>query len=495
VKLWDFQEKAIQDTRAAFAKNKRVILSMPTGSGKTVVALMAVKSALDKGRTVAFVCDRLTLLDQTANFMFKQGLEFGIVQGDNPLTDYGKQFQICSAMTLAKRKKQYFDFYILDECHIKIKHQLDLLGSGDGSYFLGLTATPFTRGLGKHWEALVTSKRTGDLIDDGFLSAYEVYGPSKPDLTGIKMSAGDYNKKDLADRTDKKKLIGDIVEHWFKLAPERHTIVMAVNVAHAEHIAESFKEKGVNADVIHCYMDRDEVRNKLQAFRDGKLQMLSSVDMISRGFDMPRADCLICARPTKSLNYHLQALGRVLRIHDEKKNALILDHAGNIERLGFPCDEFLMELDMGIVNKKKKEKDDKKPLPKPCPKCFFMKPPAVRECPRCGFKSEKQHLVETKEGMLKKLQKGRLKSATPESKDKLYAKLLAGARAAGFQSGWAAHKYRENFGVWPARRVQPDIGFYQWAKDLPRRRLLAVIYDMVGGMSKKAKRIRTEVVK
>jgi len=118
MKLWDFQKTAIEDTRAAFRKNKRVVLSMPTGSGKTVVALMAVKSALEKGRTVAFVCDRLTLLDQTANFMFKQGLDFGIVQGDNPLTDFGKQFQICSAQTLAKRKKQYFDFYIIDECHI-----------------------------------------------------------------------------------------------------------------------------------------------------------------------------------------------------------------------------------------------------------------------------------------------------------------------------------------------------------------------------------------
>lgn len=489
MQLWDFQETAIKDTREAFRKNKRVVLSMPTGSGKTVVALMAVKSALEKGKTVAFVCDRLTLLDQTANFMFKQGLDFGIVQGDNPLTDFGKQFQICSAQTLAKRKKQYFDFYIIDECHIMFKHLLALLGSGDGSYFLGLTATPFTRGLGKHWETLVTSSRTGQLIKDGFLSDYEVYGPSQPDLKGIKMSAGDYNKKELAERTDKKKLIGDIVEHWFKLASDRHTIVMAVNVAHAEHIAESFKEKGVKADVIHCYMDRDDVRERLQAFRDGKLQMLSSVDMISRGFDMPRADCLICARPTKSLNYHLQALGRVLRIHDEKKNALILDHAGNIERLGFPCDEFLMELDMGIINREKQDKEKTKLLPKACPKCFFMKPPSVQVCPRCGFKSEKQHLVETQEGQLQKMQKGRLKDATPQSKEKLYAKLLAGAKAAGFKNGWASYKYREHFGVWPNRRAQPDEAFYAWAITLERRRLMAIIFDMVGGISKKAKKI------
>lgn len=477
MQLYDFQKEAIDLTRQAFRNNKRVILSLPTGSGKTVIALHIIKKALEKKLKVAFICDRLSLLDQTAKFMYQQGLDFGIIQGNNELTNFGKQFQICSAQTLARRHKD-FDFYIIDESHIMFKHQLELLKNGNGAYFLGLTATPFTRGLGKYWDNLVCPKKTDELIRDGFLSKYIVYGPSKPDLKGIKISAGDYNKKDLAKRTDKKKLIGDIVEHWFKLASTRHTIAMGVNVAHAEHIAEEFKKQNIKADVIHCYMNRDDVKNKIDAFRNGDLQILSSVDLISRGFDMPRADCLIAARPTKSLNYYLQYSGRVLRIFAGKENALILDHAGNVERLGFPCDDFLMELDNGSV-RGKSEKNKKEAMPKPCPKCHFMKNPSQQECPKCHHKTKKHPNVVTEKGSLEQLQKKRLKKATPERKEKLYSKLLAGAKAAGFKDGFAAHKYKEHFGVWPVNKPEMDYQFYEWVKTLPKGRMMNVIFSLV----------------
>jgi len=477
--LWDFQETAIDLTRNAFRRNKRVILTLPTGSGKTVIALHIVKKALDKNLKVAFICDRLSLLDQTAKFMYQQGLDFGIIQGDNELTDFGKQFQICSAQTLSKRNHIDFDFLIIDEAHIMFKHQLELLKNANGAYFLGLTATPFTTGLGKYWDELVSYKGTGELIKEGYLSQYTVYGPSKPDLKGIKMSAGDYNKKDLAKRSDKKKLIGDIVEHWFKLADDRHTIVMGVNVAHAEHIAEEFQKQNVKADVIHCYMNREEVKRKLDMFRSGELQMLSSVDMISRGFDMPMADCVIVARPTKSLNYHLQALGRVLRIFDGKKNAIILDHAGNVERLGFPCDEFPMILNVGRDQlKKKKTESAKKAMPHPCPKCFFMKSPGQKECPKCHFEEKRLPGIETEKGELQEIQKRRLKKSSQGNKDAIYARLIAGAKIIGYKEGWASYRYKEHFGVWPARKVGIDSSFYDWLKSQPKRQQFKIVFSI-----------------
>lgn len=479
MKLWDFQETAIDLTRDAFRRNKRVILTLPTGSGKTVIALHIVKKALEKNLKVAFICDRLSLLDQTAKFMYQQGLDFGIIQGNNELTDFSKQFQICSAQTLARRNHTDFDLLIIDEAHIMFKHQLELLKNANGAYFLGLTATPFTKGLGKYWDELVSYKGTGELIREGYLSQYTVYGPSKPDLNGIKMSAGDYNKKDLAKRTDKKKLVGDIIEHWFKLANDRHTIVMGVNVAHAEHIADEFKKQNVKADVIHCYMNREEVKRKLDMFRSGELQILSSVDMISRGFDMPRVDCIIIARPTKSLNYHLQALGRGLRIHNEKKNCLILDHAGNIERLGFPCDEFPMILNVSRDQlKKKKTENAKKAMPHPCPKCFFMKTPGQKECPKCHFEEKRLPGIETKQGELEEIQKRRLKKSNQQNKDAIYARLLAGALVVGFKDGWASYRYREHFGVWPARKVGMDNSFYDWIKGQPKGQQFRILYSI-----------------
>jgi len=475
--LRSYQESAIDKVRESFAKgHKRTILTLPTGGGKTAVAAYMIFVAEKKGKRVGFVVDRLNLLDQTARVFYNLGIDFGIIQGDNDLTDYSKNFQICSAQTLSRREQtNEFDFLIIDEAHVMYKKQLEMLENGNGCYFLGLTATPWSRGLGKYWDNLICEKTTEEMIKDGFLSEYIIYGPSKPDLKGVRTSAGDYNKKDLADRTDKKKLVGDIVEHWFKLGNDRKTVVMAVNVAHAEHINQSFQEKGVKSDVIHCYLKNGEAAIKLKKFRDGELQMLCSVDMISRGFDMPEANCLIMARPTKSLIYHIQALGRVLRVAPGKENALILDHAGNIERLGFPDDDFEMELNDGHKKENKKQ-EKKEKLPKPCPKCFFMK--NVQVCPKCGFESKKQPNVLTKEGELKQLQKTRHKNKFYEQKERLYSKLLAGANVAGFKDGWAANQYRNYFGVWPAKKINRDEQFYCYLKGISKQKMLRIIWGL-----------------
>lgn len=482
IEIRDYQQKAIDDVREAFKTKKKVILTAPTGSGKTVVALTIVKAVLEKGKKIGFICDRLTLLDQTANVMLDAGIDFGIIQGNNHLTDYSKKFQICSAQTLSRRDTgNGFDFIIIDEAHIMFKHQLKMLENHEETFFLGLTATPFTKGLGKHWDGLVVGPTVSNLIERGFLSKYVAYGPSKPDLRGVKIVAGDYNKKQLAEKTDTSKLIGDIVEHWFKLAQTRRTIAMAVNTAHAEHIAESFQKKGIKSDFIHCYLLPHEVQRKLQAFRNGELQLLSSVDMISRGFDMPQADCLIIARPTKSLNYHLQAIGRVLRPSPGKENALILDHAGNFERLGFPDDEFDMVLNVTTEKetaKKKKEKKEK--LPKTCPKCFCIKPAGVLVCPQCGFETKKQSNIINTDGELQELQKKRRTKATTEDKEKMYAKLMAAAMVADFKDGWAYYQYKKHFGIFPAKKtgIEPDGQLYDWLKTLPRGKLMKVIWGI-----------------
>lgn len=475
----EYQTQAMTDIRNQFKQGKKkVLLTQPTGAGKAVVALQIIIEALCKNKRVAFFLDRITLLDQFAKLIYDSGIdEFGIMQADNPMYNPQLSLQIITAQTLSRRMVEKFDLYIVDECHVIYKSILTEMKKHPDSYWIGLTATPFTKGLGKVWDVLINSVTTAGLIKEGFLSKYIAYGPSQPDLKGVKTVGDDYNKKELAERTDKKQLIGDIVEHWFKLANDKRTVVMAVNVAHAEHICESFKAKGVKVDVIHCYLKNGEAPERLQRFRDGELQMLCSVDMISRGFDMPAADCIIIARPTKSLNYHIQAIGRVLRASPGKEYALILDHAGNIERLGFPDDEFDMELDMGIKKPKEKGKPKDK-IPKPCPECFMLFIGTI--CPKCGFKRKKQPGVETKKGDLKQLTPLERGKITPMvNKEVLYSKLLAGAKAAGFKEGWAAHKYREYFGVWPAKHIEPDEKFCAYLQSIPQWKMFKIIWGLV----------------
>jgi len=478
--LRDYQIKSIDGIRDAFRKGlRRVILALSTGAGKSRCAIEVINGALAKGKRIAFCVDRIILVDQFSKMAYDAGLkEFGIMQANNPLYNPAASFQIVTIQTLARRNSAPFDVVIYDEAHVIHKSLIKKMEEWKDSYWIGLTATPYTKGLGKYWQGLVNGTKMNDLIKAGQLCEYVVYGPSKPELTGVRTVGDDYNKKDLAEKTNNPKLIGDIVENWFKLANGKRTAVMAVNIAHAESIADEFKAKGIAADVIHCHLLPEDVKQKLADFKSGKLQVLSSVDMISRGFDMPECQCLIVARPTKSLNYHIQALGRVLRPDPSKEFALVLDHAGNVERLGFPCDHTPEYLDDGTPNEAAKRKK-KEALPKPCPECFFIMAPKERKCPKCGFEKKKKSGVTVEAGNLQELQKLRLKDAVKPDKDKLYAKLLAGAKAVGFKDGWAAHKYKEYYGVWPKNKPEPDKVFYDWMSKIDKYRAMKVLFSLI----------------
>lgn len=452
-----------------------------TVTHNSAVAIEIIKSALAKGKRAAFCVDRIVLVEQFAQMAYNAGVtEFSILQADNPFYRPHLPFQIMTVQTMARRDVEPFDLVINDECHIIHKTLLEKMTKWEKSFWIGLTATPYTRGLGKYWNGLVTGITMSQLIEQGYLSNYDVYGPAsyEPDLNGVKTVGDDYNKKQLAERTDQKKLIGDMVEHYQKLIPGKRTMVMAVNIPHAEHIAQEFNENGIKADFIHCYLDADEIKAKLARFKNGETTLMSSVDMLSRGFDMPNCEAIIVGRPTKSVNYHIQALGRVLRIADGKERAIILDHAGNVKRLGFPCSYVPKELNAG--EKKETKKIDKEKLPKECPQCHVLKPAGQYKCPKCGFEPKRKPGVVTVGGDLVKLQKERLKEATPIDKDKLYAKLLAGARAIQFQDGWAAHKYREFYGVWPHnKQVQMDRGFFEFLKKQNRGVAIRIVFSLI----------------
>ena len=162
------------------------------------------------------------------------------------------------------------------------------------------------------------------------------------------------------------------------------------------------------------------------------------------------------ARPTKSLIVHIQQIGRVLRTADGKDNAILLDHGGNIARLGFPTDELPTVLCNGEKEKKEAKKSEPA-LPKPCPKCEFMKKPGVHECPKCGHAPEKVTNIAFKDCKLEKLEK-----VSMSDKNQWYGMLLHYARSKGHKDGWASHKYKEKFGVWPVRKtgihpIQPSM--------------------------------------
>lgn len=484
--LRPYQEQAIKMLRQSLRTgHKRPILQMPTGSGKTNVAAAIIASALSKGKRVGFLVDKLVLVDQAVARLSDSGISVGVLQGIHELTDPTKPVQVISVQTLHARIKRGhapdLDLIIVDEAHVIRDTVLKLMQKWDNVPFIGLSATPWSKGLGKWWDDLVIPTTTSELIKQGYLVDADYYAPTQFSDDGIKVIGGDYNRGQLSERVNKPKIIGDLVSHWFKLGGNKPTICMAVDIAHSKHIAQSFNDAGVPSAHIDCYTDSSERRKHIKAFKEGVVKVLSSVAVLSVGFDEPSAEVLVGARPTKSRILWCQGVGRVMRPYNGKNRATVIDHSGNCLRLGLHTDPVPNYLDDGSppVNGGGDTRDP--PLPKPCPKCSMLKPAGIWECPGCGFKPERQNTVEVHKGELHAV---KVVKATPKEKHAFYAELLGYCFKKGYKKGFAAHKYKDRYGVWPrfdAAPLEPSAATMNYIKHLAIKRSFRKNYPLTFG--------------
>lgn len=446
VSLRDYQSGFIASIGEAMRHSRKVVGQLPTGAGKTRVATAIIQRAVAKGNPVLFICDREELIEQTSRAFDAAGIDHGVIQGIHWRCRPHLPVQIATAQTLARRRWPHAKLVIWDECHTIYKSVLKKMDEWNAVKFLGLTATPLTKGMGKHWDALVVGATTRGLIESGYLCNYMVYGPPPADLSKVKTVRGDYDQKQLSEAVNRKNIIGDVVTTWLSLGEGRKTICFAVDVAHSKHLVSEFQGYGVPAAHIDAYTDTEDRRDALRAFAAGEIKIISCVDILTKGYDQPQASCLIMARPTKSRTVYIQQAGRVLRTAPGKDNAIILDHGGNTERHGFPCDSLPGRLCDGVKSDTgAKEKQERKPST--CPKCHFVKPVGIHECPQCHFAPERQTEVEATDDKLVRIEK-----VDSAEKQRWYAMLLHHSRAKGYSDGWAAHKYKEKFGVWPHRK-------------------------------------------
>ena len=452
----DYQTKAVDALRAELASGKRrIILYAPTGAGKTECCMMIIKSALAKKKRVAFLCNRINLVNQTSDRFWKSNIRHGIIQGQNTIRTY-ENVMVISIQTAARRGMPDFDMIFIDEAHAcgGSKEYRSVIEKFKGPV-LGATATPFARSMGKHYdslggplfESIVVAATVQELIDQGFLVDVEVYAPSEPDLSKVKITAGDYNEKQLGVAVDKADLIGDIVTNWKKLANGTPTVCFATNIAHSKHIVEQFIAAGIAAEHLDHRSSDDERKATLKRVESGVTTVISNVGILAEGWDFPACKTLILARPTKSLVRHIQMIGRVLRPHEGKPIATVLDHGGSVQRLGFPTDDFPMTLDDG-KSKESKPAKAKEKLPKLCPSCKYLKPIGVHVCPKCGFVPEQQSAVIVEDGELVKIGRGK-KKMTTDDKAQLYGELKSIASRRGWSSGRLSNVFRDIAGTWP----------------------------------------------
>jgi DNA repair protein RadD len=449
--------------RASIASGHRCpIVAAPCGFGKTYLAVDILTKAVKKGNRGIFICDRIKLVDQTIAAFHASGIEVGVIQGEHYLANPNAKIQIASIQSLVRRKrKPMFNVAIVDECHIHYKGLTDLMSDYGAVPFIGLSATPYSKGLGKHYDDLLVPITTEELISQGYLAPARYFAGHAPDLKGVgkkytQTGARDWDPKQLSSAVEKdQKLVGDIIKNWEKHAQGRQTIAFSPSIKHSQTMVEMFRANGIEAEHIDGYMDVEERQWIYEAHDRGEFKILSCSRLLNTGYDAPTVSCMIDAFPTSSLVTWVQRCGRVLRTAPGKEDAIILDHAGNTRKHGFAEAAIPWMLDHGDsrYNERSTTKEKKEPTVMKCPDCWqeFMAP----RC-QCGYVMKSFKSLDSDDQMLEEIKdrKRHNRITDHQRKEEIYGQFLLHARMRGFKTGWAKHAYRQKFGVWP-NKIEP----------------------------------------
>lgn len=454
-------------TEAVRQGHRRIIVQLPTGAGKTVVAAHLMQRSADKGRKPIFIAPAIALVEQTlASFEFQGISDIGIIQAQHHRTDWKSQIQIASRDTLVRRPLPEVDFVIVDEVHDMRDSLNDILASEAwrNKIAIGLSATPWSRGLGLHWDKLIIGATIRDMIEDGSptgLCGFKVYAPAdayEPNMADVKTIGGDFQDAGASRVMSDARLVGDAVENWLKRRqsgehPGDRTFLYGVTRAHAKCLMEAFSAQGVPCGYIDGESSPDDRLKTLQRYRRREDKVLANVGVLITGVDED-VRCIVDCAPTKSQIRHVQKIGRGLRLAEGKDELLILDHAGNHTRpgLGLVTDIHHDSLDMRKPGDKSEAFEGEKPVPTPrkCFQCFAIMPPRSKLCPACGFVPPVTTDIVHEDGELVLLGSGK-KAPKPKKDEKqiFYSGLLMMAQDLHFKEGWCSNKYREKYGVWP----------------------------------------------
>jgi DNA repair protein RadD len=461
VALRDYQETMIVDARKALRNHKAILITAPTGSGKTCLASFMIKRAAAKGLRAWMIVNRDFLLTQTASALDQAEVSYGYIASGREFNPH-KAVQIASIDTLRRRLDRLEghapDLVVWDEAHHlaavswrAVKDWIDRQTAGNARS-VGLSASPARldgRGLGDFFGTMVRGPSVAWLIERGFLSGYRAFAPTAPVLDGVHTRAGDYARGELAAVMDTDQIAGNIVGTYKEHANGKRAIYFAVSVEHSKHIAAAFCAAGVAARHLDASSSSMERIDAAQSLAAGALSVLINVDLFGEGYDLSSQagqdvslGCVGLCRPTQSLALHLQQVGRALRPKPEP--AIILDHAGNCMRHGLPDDE----RDWTLAGQRRGNSRNPSPdIPiRRCGECFAVFSPR-EACPFCGTICEPSprevtevaiDMAEVNRQVLQAQKRGEQRSA------KSLEDLQAIAAARGYKPGWARH-------IWEAR--------------------------------------------
>ena len=369
--LRDYQIEICEKVNEAFEAHRSVMMQMPTGTGKTVVLASLVKQYLNRDAdcSVLIVAHRIELIEQTGTFLNHFGIDYGVIAGGKRPAVL-KRVMVASVQTLSKNLDIDLSpsLVVIDEAHHALAKTYQMLWAAwPEAKFLGLTATPYRMsgdGFTDLFEVLVDSWSVKQFIADGWLSPYDYYSirpdsEEQQEIDSLKKRGadGDFQMKELREKLDVRPSIERLFESFERFAFDKKGIIYAIDIAHAEHIAEFYRLQGVKAVAISSKTPAKERAEVIRTFKDeNRIHILVSVDLFSEGFDCPDVEFIQMARPTLSLAKYLQMVGRGLRPCKGKQCCTIIDNVGLYRTFGLPSVDrdwgafFLGNEELGIRN-------------------------------------------------------------------------------------------------------------------------------------------------
>jgi DNA repair protein RadD len=455
MQLREYQNNFIYNIQDSLENYRSVLGVLPTGSGKTVIISKLTELASIENKRVCIIAHRIELIEQISSALQKFNIKNSLVLPNQEINN--QLVYVCSVDTLIRRLKkiQEPDLIIVDEAHhlASFKNKWGRCVEGfTNAKIIGLTATPVRtngQGLGIDsggiFEDLVVGTSVEWLMQNNYLTDAKYFVlPQVADLTSVRTFCGDYNQSDLEERLNQSKVTGDAVAHYKRICPNSPAIVFCVSINHAQAVATEFELAGFKAKTIYGGLDKATRKQLITDLGNGNINVLTSVDVISEGTDVPIVQTAILLRPTQSLCLHLQQIGRVLRPYLNKKFAYILDHVGNTLRHGFAD----TTRDWSLSGEKKSRKEQEKTVAmKQCPECYCCHKPSFC-CPSCEFKykikiknlkieqGELKELTKEEQRLIKEKQKQEIKKANS------LEKLLVIEKKRGFKNGWALHVWQ-----------------------------------------------------
>jgi superfamily II DNA or RNA helicase len=413
MQLRSYQTKLTAEIYAAWSFVRNVLAVLPTGGGKTI----AFSNILNQhnGASCA-IAHRSELVSQMSLALAKFGVKHRIIGQKNlikwiiqlHISELGKSFYnpvapcaVASVDTIIRRQDdlknwaEQVTLWVNDEVHHLQKDNkwgkaVAMFPNAKG---LGVTATPTRadgRGLGRHTDGLMDYIVNGpgmrELIDQGYLTDYRIFAPPNDlDLSTVNVSqtTGDYNQKQLKVSIRRSRIVGNVVEHYLRIAPGKQGVTFATDVETATDIANQYRSAGTSAEVVSAKTP-DKLRVEIiRRFRKSEILQLVNVDIFGEGFDLPAIEVVSFARPTESYVLYCQQFGRSLRTMGGKTHAIIIDHVGNVIRHGLPDRPRVWSLDR---RERRNNGSDPDLIPvRTCRQCTGVYEAIYKVCPYCGF--------------------------------------------------------------------------------------------------------------